>query len=294
MKTPSFKRLSVCLVALLCVSALFFTANATATALTGSAAGGAEYGLSVGIEQSAGKILVCWNSESDRLYTVSVNGTIVGGPLSHNSFDITPFVASGGSYTVVVTADNGTCGETVYEHTVVLSAPNNLTFSDGIIRWDSDYTDDVVFRVCINGIAVGETAESFFDITDFVLNGDYTVSVAAHPADKSDYVIHSSPSEYSFSVSLPPLPPATVKPVFSRDKAYVVWSGSADGAEGYVVTLSTSDGVVLSETVTTNCLDITAYISRNTEFTFSICTVKDGLCGFTRTITIPPVGEETP
>ena len=234
---------------MLCVCALFFTTNATATAPAGSAAGGAEYRLSVGIEQSAGKILVCWNSESDRLYTVSVNGTVVGGPLSHNSFDITPFVASGGSYTVVVTADNGTCGE---------------------------------------------TAESFFGITDYVLNGDYTVSVAAHPADKSDYVIHSSPAEYSFSVSLPPLPPATVKTVLSRDKVYVVWSESADGAEGYVVTLSTSDGVVLSETVTTNCLDITAYISRNTEFTFSICTVKDGLCGFTRTITIPPVGEETP
>ena len=289
MKELTPKRTALCVAVIICLIAATVLAGSVPAAL---ADGGAD-SVSVSVTENAGRVFLTWTGAKGEACSVLVNGAEIAAGLTETSLDITAFVPTGGRYVVAVVAAGGKRGETVFERRTALPSPNALYCVDGVLSWQGDYDDGTVFSVSLNGVPVGTTESRSFSVTAFVRGGDYTAEVTAIPADGEEYLLPSAPAYYRFSVPDSPLPPAAVNFVASRDRAYVVWSSSAEECDGYYVELRSADGVHISETVTAIVLDITAYVSQNKDFIFSVCCVKGGVRGIARSVAVPATSEVT-
>ena len=262
MKELAPKRTALCVAVIICLIAATVLAGSVPAAL---ADGGAD-SVSVSVTENAGRVFLAWTGAEGEACSVLVNGAEIAAGLTETSLDITAFVPTGGRYVIAVVAAGGKRGETVFERRTALPSPNALYCVDGVLSWQGDYV---------------------------VRGGDYTAEVTAIPSDGEEYLLPSAPAYYRFSVPDSPLPPAAVNFVASRDRAYVVWSVSAEECDGYYVELRSADGVHISETVTATVLDITAYVSQNKDFIFSVCCVKGGARGIARSVAVPATSEVT-
>lgn len=214
-------------------------------------------------------------------YTVAITeengGELFRTSTTETFFPVAEYIQKGGKYTVTVTAYADTetvaSASTTFTHTIRLTPPSP-TFSDGVLSW-ANVPGATGYSVTVNGVPLDIFTETHAELGGLIVaTGEYSVSVTA---EGDEFNLTSEPALLTFSHSAPPLPPYGATVAETDGRTIVTWTIPSDGApEYYVYSVISEDKTLVSDTCTSNAVDITEIVKEGGSFVLTIRSVSAG------------------
>ena len=234
-------------------------------------------------EERGGETYLCWDpADADGIVldVVLPDGTAVSFdlPTGTSYFPVGNVVSAGGEYVfrlfLMHDGERTPAGETSRTFTLTLDSPSGLKKEGERVTWTT-VAGATRYEVSLNGIPLGETENTFFDLEALLLTDcECTFSVTAL-GDKHN--LSSTPATLRFSFVGAPFPPYDILLAKHDGHFLLTWTPITDYAPiSYVYSVKFEDEAPISATSDTNSDDVTALFERDGSYVVAVKTVRGG------------------